>query len=762
MSVRSMKHRSSVRSLGVLAAMALMGVCGTALAQPTLVLTGGISDDLSSDGRKVVGYFFDFSIPAYVPYVWERGVGFTQVPGTDFADGLWHGSSDFSAFATVKKNVANWGDLNCFNGYCTEFSGPGCPPGALQPPQNPCPIPSLAHHWTASTGWVNPGSVPRLLDPGTGRFFGGTRCDFSINDVNDLSGDGTVMVGGAWSAPLFGFGGGVGSGQCGDFVAWKYDTTTGLVSALPVQPGTTTSRADSVSNDGSVIVGYDVGPINDPNGPYDGRRICVWNNNVQSFIDDLSGTFDAYKVNGPGNVIVGGPGPVFCNANFGLEETRLVKWTRQPDNTWTPADLGRPIDFNDGVQTTAFTAIRVSGISDDGNVIVGSAQYGFGFFGGFSRPFIWSPSINGGVPIDFEAYLAQAFPGTPVLPEGYQVLRINDISADGNAILMVVRDARNTCPGPNASHIADNGAVLYLNGTGIACDAPQIAIQPRDDNSIQYTSFGVSLNIFASGTFPMTYEWQREDPANPGQWLSLTEACAGFEFGAEWGFEGVNKNQLRIGQANCGNNRDGRYRVIVSNSCGSVTSEPATVTFQQGTTVLQQPQNAVRCDGDFAFFQGIAVSNSAGDTIQWEIATPDAPELFAPLSDGPSTLADGRQIEVFGSTGQFMGITPGPLSGESVYRIRAQFFSPCGDATSDVATLTVLDPAGPECRGCDYDFNQDENVDLLDAQQMAQVFVGLLTPEANWLDGDLNRDENADLTDAQILASYVVSGFCGL
>ena len=64
--------------------------------------------------------------------------------------------------------------------------------------------------------------------------------------------------------------------------------------------------------------------------------------------------------------------------------------------------------------------------------------------------------------------------------------------------------------------------------------------------------------------------------------------------------------------------------------------------------------------------------------------------------------------------------------------------------------------------GCEYDFNQDENVDLLDAQQMAQVFVGLIAPEANWLDGDLNGDENADLTDAQLLAAYVVTGTCGV
>ncbi len=70
--------------------------------------------------------------------------------------------------------------------------------------------------------------------------------------------------------------------------------------------------------------------------------------------------------------------------------------------------------------------------------------------------------------------------------------------------------------------------------------------------------------------------------------------------------------------------------------------------------------------------------------------------------------------------------------------------------------------APAQAPSCSYDFNRDENVDLLDAQQMAQVFVGILTPESNWLDGDLNGDENADLTDAQLLAAFVVSGECGI
>jgi hypothetical protein len=64
--------------------------------------------------------------------------------------------------------------------------------------------------------------------------------------------------------------------------------------------------------------------------------------------------------------------------------------------------------------------------------------------------------------------------------------------------------------------------------------------------------------------------------------------------------------------------------------------------------------------------------------------------------------------------------------------------------------------------GCNYDYNQDENIDLSDAQLMAQVAAGIITASPFWLSGDLNGDENADLTDAQILAAYVASGNCGV
>ena len=83
-------------------------------------------------------------------------------------------------------------------------------------------------------------------------------------------------------------------------------------------------------------------------------------------------------------------------------------------------------------------------------------------------------------------------------------------------------------------------------------------------------------------------------------------------------------------------------------------------------------------------------------------------------------------------------------------------------STNSTLIFFGMASAPAQASSCNYDFNRDENVDLLDAQQMAQVFVGLLTPESNWLDGDLNGDENADLTDAQLLAAFVVSGQCGI
>ncbi len=565
-----MDHRLRSR----IAVLVCAGSSSVAAAQPTLIITG-TGTDLASGGNAVSGLVYDADAAEYIPYTWQRGVGYARIPGATFggSSGVFC-SSDAGVLAMAADNTANWGDLNCFNGYCFG-SMAGCTPGEPRPPQNPCWVPAISHRWTNASGWVNAGSFDRVLDSATGRWYGGTRCDGDINQPNDLSGDGRYLVGGAWWAPLMHTDGGPGFGLCGHFYAFRYDSLTGAFDRLPSSSNTT--RADRVNHDGSVITGYDLDAANSL------RRTSVWRNGVQTIIDPYLGAKDNAAVNGPGTFVASGASPEFVATTFPpLTGVRLVRWA-WTGSAWSPQNLGRPasyIDPSSGVPI-ACSNMWAEAVSDDGNTIVGTALYGAAppVIGGIFRPFIWSTSINAGVPIDLEAHLASQ--GSTIFTGGFTIDRVIGMSGDANAILVIIRDGRNTCTPPARSHSPFTIGVVYRNGTPIACDPPRIGLDPKDWIESHDYPFGVSLNVTASGSWPLTYQWQREDPANPGAWLNLAESCSNFD-DSNWDYEGVGKNQLRIGQHFGGGGRGGRYRVVISNACGSVASAPATVTFRSG------------------------------------------------------------------------------------------------------------------------------------------------------------------------------------
>ncbi len=70
-------------------------------------------------------------------------------------------------------------------------------------------------------------------------------------------------------------------------------------------------------------------------------------------------------------------------------------------------------------------------------------------------------------------------------------------------------------------------------------------------------------------------------------------------------------------------------------------------------------------------------------------------------------------------------------------------------AVDDVSLTQLVCPP-------DIDINRDENSDLLDAQNLAQVVVGLIQPGPDWLEGDIDGNENVDLQDAQWIAIIVL------
>jgi hypothetical protein len=171
--------------------------------------------------------------------------------------------------------------------------------------------------------------------------------------------------------------------------------------------------------------------------------------------------------------------------------------------------------------------------------------------------------------------------------------------------------------------------------------------------------------------------------------------------------------------------------------------------------ILQQPRPALLCSGgEITMSFGVGSTREAAFRWQWQ---PPASSEWLDLVDGDNLVGD---VPVLATTGvNRRTISASALEGlpaESPIQLRCIAITPCGEVTSDAASLTLRAPCA-----C-YDFNRDLEIDLADAHDMAAVFTGLRLSEPNWLDGDLNGDENADLTDAQLLAAYVVSGNCGV
>ncbi|HZW07589.1 MAG TPA: GC-type dockerin domain-anchored protein, partial [Phycisphaerales bacterium] len=553
--------------------------------------------------------------------------------------------------------------------------------------------------YSPSTGWVNAGSLARTVDPGTGRMVGGTTCDATINSPNDISADGRYIVGGAYSAVTTTSTGGVSAGLCGDFFAFRYDGLTGQFQAL--QTSSTTSRADRVNADGSVVTGYDLGLLPDPQGAYVGRRMVVWVNGAMTVLDNL-GNQDSAPVNGPGTMVAAGASRAYCLANFGVNRTLLVRWVRS-GSAWTAQNLGRPADREDEWGTILpFNALAARGISDDGGTIVGDAYYSGaqGQFTGTPRPFIWRASLNGGVPMDLLDYLSTIDPGGMALA-GTRITAVRGLSADGNTLLVSGVDTRTTCTAPNQTLTAFFSGLLSLNASAVGAEPPVIAMHPvNSDTRCTWPGWGTVFNVLAGGSWPLSYQWQREDPANPGQWLTLDDACSGlpemtFPHNTSWDYEGTRGPQLRVNVIAGDSSHDGRYRVIVSNAHGSVTSEPAALTFS-GPINPAQPGDAAACPGSPAVFTVGEIPG--GVEYRWELCTSPENDTWVILNDGVNTLSVGSP-SALGTRTRTLTLDPGTLPAAQQWLLRCHIADSCNSLDTAPATLTIGSPCGPADMG---------------------------------------------------------------
>lgn len=171
--------------------------------------------------------------------------------------------------------------------------------------------------------------------------------------------------------------------------------------------------------------------------------------------------------------------------------------------------------------------------------------------------------------------------------------------------------------------------------------APAITTQPQSQTVTAGNS--ISFSVGASGTAPFTYQWQKD-----GNNLS-----------------GATADTLTFASAHAAD--AGAYKVVVTNSAGSVTSNTANLTVNAATTapsITSQPQSLTLVAGSSANF-AVTATGVPAPTYQWQKGG----------------------VAIGGATGASLAIASVQSSDAGDYAVVVT--NSAGSITSSVASLTV-------------------------------------------------------------------------
>ena len=190
-----------------------------------------------------------------------------------------------------------------------------------------------------------------------------------------------------------------------------------------------------------------------------------------------------------------------------------------------------------------------------------------------------------------------------------------------------------------------NGTVFSL----MAHDAASILVPPASTNQI--AGFGVTLTVQANGPGTLTYRWGVVGGTLPPNAAGSTSPS-------------LTLPSLTLTEA-------GSYYVVVANSYGGVTSEPAVLTVLSPASIATQPAAAVAIPQGAPLSLTVKAGGTAPFTYQWYY--------------GKAALTNGGNIS--GSTNSNLIITPAYATNSGSYSVIVS--NAYGSATSAVSAVTV-------------------------------------------------------------------------
>lgn len=227
--------------------------------------------------------------------------------------------------------------------------------------------------------------------------------------------------------------------------------------------------------------------------------------------------------------------------------------------------------------------------------------------------------------------------------------------------------------------------------------APRVAIDPVDTPACATTGTA-SISVTLANPAGASYRWRKG-----GTNLSNGQTA--------WGstISGALSPTLTI--TNGAIQDLGLYDCVITNSCGSTTTRDALLFPGIAPNIVGQPQNTQACPAGSATFS-VAWLGTLPATFAWEAEFPINSGTFVPVSDATFT-----RFTISGATTRELTIAANP--GETLptalvqTRYRCIISNPCATATTNAASLTVLDAGAWTCLGCapcPADYDQDGGV----------------------------------------------------